>query len=178
MQITPEQGQLMALLARLSGARRAIEIGVFTGYSALTVALALPADGRLLACDIDAAAPAVGQPYWERAGVASRIDLRIGPALQTLDEQLAQGEAGRYDFVFIDADKESYDAYFERSLALVRPGALVVLDNMLRGGAVAHASTRPDVQAIQRLNDKLHADDRVDVVLLPISDGVTLARKR
>jgi predicted O-methyltransferase YrrM len=178
MQIGPEQGQLMALLVKLIGAKRAIEIGVFTGYSALTVALALPDDGRLLACDISAEFTAIGRPFWDQAGVAHKIDLRLAPALQTLDHELAAGGADAYDFAFIDADKASYDAYCERCLQLVRPGGLIVLDNMLWGGAVAREASDDDTRALQTLNDKLHRDERVDMVLLPFGDGVTLARKR
>jgi caffeoyl-CoA O-methyltransferase len=178
MQISPEQGQFMAMLATLVGARRAIEVGVFTGYSALCVALALPADGRLLACEIDEAPTRIGRPYWESAGVAGRIDLRIAPALQTLDAELAAGQAGRYDFAFVDADKVGYDAYYERCLALLRAGGLMVLDNTLRGGAVARPAVTPEIEALQALNVKIHRDQRVDMVLLPFSDGVTLARKR
>ena len=178
MQISPEQGQFMALLAQLIGARRAIEVGIFTGYSALSVALALPSDGRLLACEIDEAPTLMARSHWERAGVAGKIDLRIAPALQTLDGCLAAGEAGAYDFAFIDADKTAYDDYYERCLRLLRPGGLLVLDNTLRGGAVAHSSDQPDTRAIQALNTKVHRDERVDMVLLPFSDGVTLARKR
>jgi caffeoyl-CoA O-methyltransferase len=178
MQISPEQGQFMAMLATLVGARRAIEVGVFTGYSALWVALALPPDGRLLACEIDETPTLIGRPFWDSAGVAGRIDLRIAPALQTLDAALAAGEAGSYDFAFVDADKVAYDAYYERCLALLRTGGLMVLDNTLRGGAVARPATTPDIEALQALNVKIHADERVDMVLLPFSDGVTLARKR
>jgi caffeoyl-CoA O-methyltransferase len=178
MQISPEQGQFMAMLATLVGARRAIEVGVFTGYSALCVALALPADGRLLACEIDETPTRIGRPYWESAGVAGRIDLRIAPALQTLDAELAAGQAGRYDFAFVDADKVGYDAYYERCLALLRAGGLMVLDNTLRGGAVARPAVTPEIEALQALNVKIHRDQRVDMVLLPFSDGVTLARKR
>jgi caffeoyl-CoA O-methyltransferase len=178
MQISPEQGQFMALLVKLLGVRRAIEVGVFTGYSALSVALALPEDGRLLACEIDEAPTRIARPHWERAGVAGKIDLRIAPALETLDARLAAGEAGAYDFAFIDADKTGYDGYYERCLALLRTGGLVMLDNTLRGGSVAHPSDSPDTRAIQALNRKVHADQRVDMVMLPFSDGVTLARKR
>ena len=178
MQISPEQGQFMALLAQLIGARRAIEVGVFTGYSALSVALALPRDGRLLACEIDEEPTLMARSHWERAGVAGKIDLRIAPALQTLDGCLAAGEAGAYDFAFVDADKTGYDDYYERCLRLLRPGGLLVLDNTLRGGAAAHPSDRPDTRAIQALNTKVHLDERVEMVLLPFSDGVTLARKR
>lgn len=178
MQIGPEQGQLMGLLIRLIGARRALEVGVFTGYSALTVALALPADGRLLACDISAEFTAIGRPFWEQAGVAHKIDLRLAPALQTLDACLAAGEVGQYDFAFIDADKSGYDAYFERCLSLLRPGGLIAIDNVLWSGAVAHAATSDDTRALQALNDKLSWDERIDIAMLPMGDGLTLARKR
>lgn len=177
MQISPEQGQFMALLVKLMGARRTIEIGVFTGYSALSVALALPDDGRILACDISDEYTRVGQPYWAQAGVAHKIDLRLARAVQTLDERLAAGEEAQYDFAFIDADKTSYDAYYERCLRLLRPGGLVVVDNTLWGGDVARADARDaDTVALRAFNNKLHADERVDVSLLPIGDGVTLAR--
>ena len=178
MQIGPEQGQLMALLVRLTGARRCIEVGVFTGYSALTVALALPADGYLLACDVSDAYTRVGRPFWEAAGIAAKIDLRLGPAVRTLDGCIAAGEAGRYDFAFIDADKSSYDAYYERCLQLLRPGGLIAIDNVLWGGSVARPSTDTDTRALQDLNDKLHRDERIDIAMLPVGDGLTLARKR
>jgi caffeoyl-CoA O-methyltransferase len=178
MQISPEQGQLMALLVKLLGARRTIEVGVFTGYSALSVALALPADGIVLACDVNETYTRIGRPYWEQAGVAHKIDLHLAPALQTLDARLAAGEAGRYDFAFIDADKSSYDGYYERCLQLVRTGGLIAIDNTLWDGAVARPARDHDTQALQALNDKLHGDERIDLSLLPISDGLTLARKR
>jgi len=179
MQISPEQGQLMALLVRLLGATRTLEIGVFTGYSALTVALALPPGGRVLACDISDEYTRIGRPFWTQAGVAGRIDLRIAPALTTLDGALAAGEAGSYDFAFIDADKTGYDAYYERCLRLVRTGGLIAIDNVLWGGAVARAADGDaDTAALQALNAKLHRDDRVDLVMLPLGDGLTLARKR
>ena len=178
MQIGPEQGQFMALLVKLMGARRAIEIGTFTGYSALTVALALPADGRLLACDISNEFTRVGRPFWVQAGVAHKIELVLAPALQTLDARLASGEAGSHDFAFIDADKQSYDGYYERCLALVRAGGLIAIDNTLWSGKVAHPADDADTAALQRLNAKLRDDDRVDLSLLPIGDGLTLARKR
>jgi len=178
MQIAPEQGQLMALLVKLAGARRAVEVGVFTGYSALTVALALPADGRLLACDISAEYTAVGRPFWQAAGVAQKIELVIAPALQTLAARLAAGEAGQYDFAFIDADKSSYDAYFERCLLLVRSGGLIAIDNTLWSGSVARPASDADTRALQALNAKLHHDERIDLALLPLGDGLTLARKR
>ena len=179
MQIGPEQGQLMALLVRLIGARRCIEIGVFTGYSALTVALALPPDGYLLACDISDEYTRVGRPFWEAAGVDTKIDLRLGPALQTLDAQLATGDGGAFDFAFIDADKSGYDAYYETCLKLLKPGGLVVLDNMLWSGRVADRDHHDaDTDAIRALNAKIRADNRVDAALLTIGDGVMLARKR
>lgn len=178
MQIGAEQAQLLGLLIRLVGARRAIEIGTFTGYSALAVALALPADGRLLACDISDDYTRVGRPFWAEAGVAGKIDLQLGPALETLDARLAAGEAGQYDFAFIDADKSGYDAYYERCLQLLRPGGLIAIDNVLWGGSVARPAADADTAALQALNDKIHADERVDIAMLPIGDGVTLARKR
>lgn len=178
MQISPEQGQLMALLVKLLGARRTIEIGVFTGYSALTVALALPENGRLLACDISDEYTRVGKPFWQQAQVAHKIDLQLAPALTTLDARLAAGEAGGYDFAFIDADKGGYDAYYERCLRLVRSGGLIAIDNTLWSGRVASPSTEADTLALQALNIKLHRDERVDLSLLPFSDGLTLARKR
>jgi len=178
MQVAPEQGQFMALLVKLLGARRAIEIGVFTGYSALSVALALPEDGSLLACDISDEYTRVGRPFWEAAGVAHKIELRLAPATETLDARLAAGEAGHYDFAFIDADKTSYDAYYERCLQLVRPGGLIAIDNTLWGGDVARVSTEASTLALQRLNAKLHDDQRIDLSLLPIGDGLTLARRR
>jgi caffeoyl-CoA O-methyltransferase len=178
MQISPEQGQFMALLVKLIGARRTIEVGVFTGYSALTVALALPDDGRLLACDISDEFTRVGRPFWQQAGVAHKIDLRLAPALDTLDAQIAAGAAGSFDFAFIDADKTGYDAYVERCLTLLRPGGLIAIDNVLWDGAVARPSSDADTVALQALNTKLHHDERVDLSLLPIADGLTLARKR
>ena len=178
MQIGPDQGQFLAMLARVGGFRRAIEIGVFTGYSALSVALAMPDDGYLLACDVSEAYTRVGRPFWAQAGVAHKIDLRIAPAVATLDAQLGAGAAGSFDFAFIDADKSGYDAYYERCLRLVRPGGLIAIDNVLWGGSVARAAEDADTRALQALNDKIHADERVDIVLLPIGDGVTLARRR
>jgi caffeoyl-CoA O-methyltransferase len=180
MQISPEQGALLQMLVKLTGARRTIEIGVFTGYSALAVALALPPDGRILACDISDEFTRVGRPYWERAGVADRIELVLEPAVHTLDARLAMGEAGRYDFAFIDADKASYDDYVERCLRLLRTGGLIAIDNVLWSGRVLErvdAAVDADTAALQQLNAKLAADDRVDLALLPIGDGLTLARK-
>jgi predicted O-methyltransferase YrrM len=178
MQISPEQGQFMALLIKLLGARRTIEVGVFTGYSALSVALALPDDGRLLACDINDEFTQIGKPFWQQAKVAHKIDLHLAPAVTTLDACLAAGEAGQYDFAFIDADKRSYDAYYERCLQLLRPGGLVAIDNTLWSGKVASPSEDIDTVALQALNIKLRDDARVDVSLLPVGDGLTLVRKR
>ena len=178
MQISPDQGQLMALLIKLLGARRTIEVGTFTGYSALTVALALPDEGRVLACDVSDEYTRIGRPFWQQAGVEHKIDLVIAPALQTLDEQLAAGEAGSYDFAFIDADKSNYDLYYERCLKLLRAGGLIALDNTLWSGAVAQPAKSADTAALQQLNLKLHRDERVDLTLLTVGDGLTLARKR
>ena len=178
MQISPEQGQFMALLVKLIGARRTIEVGVFTGYSALTVALALPPDGRVLACDINDDYTSVGKPYWQQAGVAHKIELHLAPALTTLDARLAEGESGAYDFAFIDADKSSYDGYYERCLSLLRRGGLIAIDNTLWDGHVARPSQDTDTLALQALNSKLHSDERIDLSLLPIGDGLTLALKR
>jgi predicted O-methyltransferase YrrM len=178
MQISPEQGQLMALLVKLIGARRCIEIGVFTGCSALAVALALPEEGRLLACDVSDESTSVGRPFWDRAGVAQKIELVLAPALATLDARLAAGETGAYDFAFIDADKASYDGYYERCLQVVRAGGLIAIDNVLWSGRVAGESTDEDTVALQQLNRKPHGDERVDLSLLPIGDGLTLARRR
>jgi caffeoyl-CoA O-methyltransferase len=178
MQISPEQGQFMALLVKLLGVRRAIEVGVFTGYSALTVALALPEDGRLLACDISDEFTRIGKPFWQQAGVAHKINLQLAPALATLDACLAAGEAGSHDFAIIDADKTGYDAYYERCLKLLRPGGLIAIDNTLWSGSVAQPSRDADTRALQALNIKLHGDERIDLSLLPLGDGLTLARKR
>ena len=178
MQISPDQGQFMALLIKLIGARRTIEVGTFTGYSALTVALALPDEGRVLACDVSDETTRIGRPFWQQAGVEHKIDLVIAPALQTLDERLAAGEAGSYDFAFIDADKSNYDLYYERCLKLLRAGGLIALDNTLWSGAVAQPAKSADTAALQQLNLKLHRDERVDLTLLTVGDGLTLARKR
>lgn len=178
MQIAPDQGQLMALLVKLIGARRTIEVGVFTGYSSLAVALALPADGTILACDISDEYTQIARKHWQRAGVADKITLVLAPASETLDARIKAGEAGRYDFAFIDADKTGYDAYYERCLTLLRPGGLIAVDNVLWGGAVAQESKDADTKALQAFNDKVHADERVDLAMLPVGDGLTLARKR
>ena len=179
MQISPEQGQFMALLARLLGVRRCLEIGVFTGYSSLALALALPDDGRIVACDVNERWTAIARRYWAAAGVAHKIDLRMAPALDTLRQLLAAGEAGGYDCVFIDADKENYVGYYERALELLRPGGLVLVDNTLWSGRVADpANAEPDTVALRHFNEHLHGDDRIDLSLVPIGDGLTLARKR
>lgn len=179
MQIAPEQGQLMALLVRLMGARRIVEIGTFTGYSALCMALALPADGRLICCDLSEEWTAVASSYWRESGVENLIDLRIAPALETLDSLLREGHGGALDMAFIDADKANYDNYYERSLQLLRPGGLIMFDNTLWNGTVADPSvTDEDTDALRLLNSKLHGDERIDLSLVPIGDGLTLARKR
>ena len=179
MQIGPEQGQFMALLVELMGAKRCLEIGTYTGYSALAVALALPPDGRLLACDVNEETTAVAKRYWAESGVAERIELRLAPALETLDSLIAEGAENTYDFVFIDADKTNYDAYYERALTLLRPGGLIVVDNVLWDGAVINsASTDPATRAIRALNAKVKSDQRVSCSLLPVGDGLLLARRR
>ena len=179
MQVSPEQGAFMQLLVRLLGARRALEVGTFTGYSALVVAEALPDDGRLIACDVSGEWTAIGRPFWERAGVADKIDLRLQPAVDTLDELIAAGESGSFDFAFIDADKANYDAYYERCLTLLRRGGVIGIDNVLWGGRVADERAQDDdTRAIRALNLKVNADERVDAGMLPIGDGLTLAVKR
>ena len=179
MQVSPEQGAFMALLIKLTGARRAVEVGTFTGYSALRVAEALPADGRLVACDVSAEWTAMGRRHWAAAGVADKIDLKLAPAVETLDALIAQGQSGAFDFAFIDADKENYDAYYERCLTLLRPGGALAIDNVLWGGRVADAAvTDPATVAIRALNEKVRGDTRVDAAMLPIGDGLTLAVKR
>ncbi len=179
MQIAPEQGQFMALLVELIGARRTLEIGTFTGYSSLCVALALPADGTVTACDVSEEYTAVARRYWAKAGVAEKVDLRLAPAVETLDGLLAEERAGSYDFAFIDADKTGYDAYYERCLVLLRPGGLIAIDNVLWGGDVADpAKTDADTAAIRALNAKLRDDSRVSMSLIPVGDGLLLARKR
>ncbi len=179
MQISPEQGAFMHLLVRLLGARRAIEVGTFTGYSALVVAEALPPDGLLVACDVSEEWTAVGRPFWERAGVAGRIDLRLQPAVDTLDELIAQGDAGTFDLAFIDADKANYGTYYERCLTLVRTGGVVAVDNVLWGGRVADPrASDDDTNAIRALNAKIRGDRRVHAATVPIGDGLTLALKQ
>jgi len=179
MQIAPEQGQFMALLVSLMGARRCLEIGVFTGYSSLAVALSLPEDGSIVACDVSEEYTAVAREFWNKAGVAGKIDLRLAPATETLDELLAAGEAGQFDFAFIDADKSSYLGYFERCLALLRPGGLIAVDNTLWSGRLVDGREQDeDCRALREFNRALHGDDRIDLSLVPIGDGLTLARKR
>lgn len=179
MQVSPEQGQFMALLVRLLGARRCLEVGVFTGYSALAVALALPKDGRLVGCDIEVGYTDVAQRYWRKAGVEDKITLHLAPAVDTLQALIDAGESDSYDFAFIDADKTSYRRYYEQCLTLLRPGGLVAIDNVLWGGAVADASNNEaDTVAIRELNDFIATDERVDISMVPIGDGLTLARKR
>jgi caffeoyl-CoA O-methyltransferase len=178
MQIAPEQAAALAFLVRLTGARRCVEIGVFTGYSALAVALVLPPDGRIVALDVSRDYTDIARRYWREAGIADKIDLRLGPARESLEAMIAAGE-GPFDFAFIDADKTQYDAYYERALALLRPGGLIALDNMLYSGAVAEAGARePGPKALRALNAKIHADSRVDMALTTIGDGMMLARKR
>ena len=177
MQIGPDQGQLLGFLVKLLGVRRALEIGTFTGYSALAVARALPAEGKLICCDVSEEWTSIGRRYWREAGVAERIDLRIAPALDTLAALEAEGQ--RFDLAFIDADKENYDSYYEACLRLVRPGGLIAIDNVLWSGAVADPDNdTPSTVALKALNAKIRADDRVDLCLLPIGDGVTLVRPR
>ena len=178
MQIAAEQGHFLAFLVRLIGARTTLEIGTFTGYSALAVALALPDDGKVVACDVSEEWTAIGRKHWEEAGVARKIELRLAPALKTLAVLEAEGMAGRFDFAFIDAHKPEYDGYYEACLRLVRLGGLIAFDNMLQGGDVADKSARSaGVTAIRALNAKIAKDARVDAVLLPVGDGMTLARR-
>jgi predicted O-methyltransferase YrrM len=179
MQISAHQGQQIGLLARAIGARRAVEVGTFTGYSALSIAKALPADGKLWCCDVSQEWTQIARRYWKEAGVEDRIELTIAPALKTLDGLLARGLAGQLDLAFIDADKEGYDAYYERCLKLVRRGGLVLIDNVLWGGSVANLADKDaDTEAIRALNAKLKADERVDLALFAVGDGMTCALKR
>lgn len=179
MQTGADQVQFLQLLVRLIGARRCIEVGVFTGYSSLGVALALPPDGRIVACDVSEEYTAIARRYWERAGVADKIDLYLAPATQTLDELIRGGEEGRFDFAYIDADKTGYDAYYERCLRLLRPNGVITIDNVLwSGDVVDENSADPDTQALRVLNEKIGRDERVDATLLPIGDGLMVARKR
>ena len=179
MQISPEQGQFMALLVELLGARKTLDIGTFTGYSALVVALALPSDGKVVTCDVSSEAPNVAKKFWELAGVANKIDLQIAPALQTLQKLIDDGEASTFDFAFIDADKNNYEQYYEKSLMLVRRGGLIAIDNVLWSGKVVDPRDNDkDTQSIRALNKKLLHDTRITLSMIPIGDGLTLARKR
>jgi predicted O-methyltransferase YrrM len=187
MQIPPEQGQFMSFLVKALGVRKALEIGTYTGYSALCVALSLPDDGRLIACDISEKWVNIGRKYWLEAGVAHKIDFRFGKATRTLDNLIKSGESGSFDFVFIDADKINYDAYYEKSLSLLRPGGVIAIDNVLLFGSVADSTvldadlktriTDADIDAMRKLNEKIRNDPRVDETMLPIADGLTLVRK-
>ena len=179
MQISPEQGQFIVLLVELTGARKCLEVGTFTGYSTLSVALALPEDGQIIACDISEEFTSRAKPYWQKAGVAGKIDLRLGPALETLDALIADGESGAFDFAFIDADKVNYQGYFQRALDLIRRGGLILVDNVLWSGAVVDpARDDEDTEAIRAFNQARAGDPRISLSLVPIGDGLTLARKR
>ena len=179
MQITPDVAAFLTILVKSSGARRAIEVGTFTGYSALAIASALPQDGLLIACDVSDEFTRVGKPFWVEAGVSGRVDLRIAPAAETLRALLANGEAGKFDFAFIDADKKGYDTYYELILQLLRPGGVIALDNMIWSGKVADPAVQDDdTKALRALNRKIKDDARVDMVLVTIRDGVMVARKR
>ena len=179
MQISPEQGQFMRMLVQMMDAKRCIEVGVFTGYSSLSVAMALPDEGRIIACDVSEEFTAVARRYWQEAGVNRKIDLRLAPAVGTLDKMLNHGEQGRYDFAFIDADKGNYLNYYERILKLLRAGGLMAVDNVLWSGSVIDKQDKSeDTVAIREFNAALHKDKRIDLSLVPIGDGLTLARKR
>jgi predicted O-methyltransferase YrrM len=178
-QIPPEQGQLMRILARMTTAKRTIEVGVFTGYSAICTAMALPPEGKIVACDVSQEFTDIARRYWEEAGVANKIDLRIGLASNTLDKIIVAGESGTYDFAFIDADKKNYPGYYEQCLTLIRPGGVIALDNMFQNGQVMDESgASEDVLAIRTLNKFIRDDERVDAILLTVADGITLAVKR
>ncbi len=179
MQVSPDQGQFMALIAKITGVRKAIELGVYTGYSSLVVALVLPPDGHLIACDINDDYTNIARRYWDEAGVTEKIDLRIGPALDTLDEMLNTGEAGSYDFAFLDADKDEYAEYYERCLKLLRVGGLILVDNVFGFGKVFDESNADEtIQTIRAFNKKLFTDDRIDLSIMPMGDGLSLARKK
>lgn len=179
MQISPEQGQFMAFLVELIGAKKTLDVGVFTGYSALSVAMALPDDGKVIGCDKNVEWTKIAKRFWEMAGVAHKIDLRLGSALETLQILIDQGEAGTFDFVFIDADKANYLNYYEKSLILVRKGGLIAIDNVLWGGNVADPDIQdPNTEMIRKVNETLLADQRITLSMLPIGDGLTLARKK
>src|SRR5271155_1973055 len=179
MQVPPEHGQFMAFLVQLTGARKALEVGVFTGYSSRAVALALPEDGRIVACDISEEFTAVARRYWKEAGVEHKIELHIRPAIETLRELLEQGRQNSFDFAFIDADKTGYAKYYDCAFELVRPGGVIMVDNVLWSGRIADPKeTDADTVALRAFNEKVHADTRVFHTLLPLGDGVTLALKR
>lgn len=179
LQIAPDQGQFMAFLVKMLNARRIIELGVFMGYSSLWMALALPDDGKLIACDINREWAGIAREFWREAGVSHKIELRLAPALKTLDALLADGQAGTFDFVFLDAEKTEYRDYYERSLALLRPGGVIAVDNTLWSGRVLDPNdNEPDTAAIREFNARLAKDERVDLSMLPVGDGLTLARKR
>jgi predicted O-methyltransferase YrrM len=179
MQIAPEQGQFMALLVELIAARRVLEVGTFTGYSALSMAQSLPSDGQLITCDINQEWTAVARRYWDEAGVGDRIQLRLGPATETLDSLLDSEGPGSFDLAFIDADKENYTAYYERSLKLLRQGGLILIDNVLWSGRVADPSVNTSpTNALRELNQALHQDQRISLSMIPVADGLTLAYKR
>lgn len=179
MQVPPEQGQFLGLLVQLMGARQTLEIGVFTGYSTLWTALSLPSNGCVVACDVSDDWTSVARRYWTQAGVAEKIDLRLGAALGTMDRLLEEPNAGSFDFVFIDADKENYDEYYERSLRLLRPGGMIAVDNVLWDGQVVNSTAQDsETRAIRALNEKIRNDERVILSMIPIADGLTLALKR
>jgi len=177
--LSPEQGQFLGMLVRMTGATRAIEVGVFTGLSSLHEALAMPSEGRLIACDVNAESTAIARRYWGEAGVADKIELRLAPAIATLDALLGEGTEGSFDFAFVDADKENYGHYYERVLKLLRPGGLAAFDNVLWHGSVIDAAAQDaDTLAIREFNAKLHGDNRVWLSLVAIGDGLTLVLKR
>ena len=180
MQISPEQGQLMGLLVQLIGAKKCLEIGVFTGYSSLVVALNLPADGQIIACDVSDEFTSIARRYWQEAGVSDKINLQIAPALETLDRLISNGESGTFDFAFIDADKNNYAAYYDRCFQLVRQGGLILVDNVLWYGRVVDLAMNEDsrTQAIKQINQQIYHDERVQISLIPIGDGLTIARKK
>ncbi|VAX10915.1 Uncharacterized SAM-dependent O-methyltransferase [hydrothermal vent metagenome] len=188
MQIPPEQGQFMALLLKLISAKKTLELGTFTGYSALSAALAMPDDSLTISCDINADWTNLARKYWKKAGVDKKIELRLGPALDSLDELIHDGQSNTFDFAFIDADKINYDGYYEKSLTLLRPGGLIALDNVFLFGSVIESAflredlktkiSEDDIQAMRCLNIKIKQDERVDISMLPVADGLTLVRKR
>lgn len=179
LQIAPEQGQFFRVLIKMIGAKRALEIGVFTGYSSLAIALALPEDGRLIACDVSEEYTSIARRYWVEAGVAHKVDLRVAPAKETLDSLIASGQSGTFDFAFVDADKTGYCGYYEQCLTLLRPRGVIAFDNMLFSGKAIHPPPDDrDAIALSQMNPLIHNDDRVDAILLPFGDGLTLAVKR